>query len=276
MIIIENGSLRACIHPLGAELQSLIRKEYNQEYIWNGDPTFWPRYSPVLFPIVGGLKNDTFIYNGETFTLPKQGFARDTEFESEKTDDHKATFTLKSSAVTKSSYPFDFILRLHYELDGDTIRITYQVNNPAEETMYFSIGAHPAFAVPLVEKTEYEDYYLEFKQPETLEQWPLDGNLLETETIPFLKNEKRIHLKKDLFYKDAIVFKNPVSETLSLLSAKTPRGINFHFKGLPYVGIWAAKGAPRAGQPHPFVPHSNAPCRSGGGRRDLRPRNRRW
>ena len=244
MITIENEKLKASIHPLGGELQSLYHKQNNLEYMWNGDPVFWPRVSPVLFPIVGGLKEDSFIYQGKTYTLPKHGFARDTEFAGEKTADHKATFTLKSSAETKSSYPFDFILQLHYELDKETIRITYQVSNPAEETMYFSIGAHPAFAVPITENTQYEDYYLEFKQAETLKQWPLDGNFLELEPVRFLQNEKQIPLKKELFYKDAIVIKKPASESIALLSSKTHHGINFHFEGFPYLGIWAAKDAP--------------------------------
>ena len=243
MITIENESLKASISIKGAELQSLFHKRHQLDYIWKGDPAFWAKHSPVLFPIVGALKNDAFLYQGKKYELSRHGFARDMNFEAEKISDNKAAFTLNSDDETKSKYPFDFSLKIHYELEDASIRVSYQVINPAKEVLHFSIGAHPAFAVPLTEDTVYEDYYLEFDKSETLPRWSLKDNLID-QPEAFLKDEKRIRLQKDLFYDDAIVFKNPKSEMISLISEKTLRGLKFRFEGFPFLGIWAAKDAP--------------------------------
>src|ERR1700744_5340044 len=114
MYIIENEQLKLSIHPKGAELQSVIHKEYQQEYIWDGNPAFWAKHSPLLFPIVGTLKDNTYIYEGNSYQLSRHGFARDKEFSVESHDGDTITFLLTSDADTKKAYPFEFELRIIY------------------------------------------------------------------------------------------------------------------------------------------------------------------
>lgn len=243
MIILENEGFRASISPNGAELQSFYSKAFQIEYLWNGDALYWPRHSPVLFPIVGGLKDDSFFYEGQEYHLVKHGFARDMIFEVEKSTPTSATFLLKSNDETLKSYPFQFELRLIYQLGANSITLTYEVKNPAAGPLFFSVGAHPAFNVPLVEGTVYEDYYLEFSKKENSAAWTIDKNLIAT-PVPYLKGQDKLPLQHDLFYKDALVFKDLESDTISLRSDKTEHGLSYHFGDFPYMGIWAAKDAP--------------------------------
>ena len=243
MINLENDLIKASVHPMGAELHNLYSKQSGLEYLWDGNPEFWPRHSPVLFPIVGGLIDDAFVYKGKTYSMIKHGFARDTEFELENASATSASFILKSSETTLQSYPFEFLLRISYKLESSKVTVTYEVENPSHETMYFSIGTHPAFNIPLVEGTVYTDYYLQFQQPENSVRHTLDGNLL-TSTTPYLENQDKLPLKESLFYQDAVIFKDLKSTTISIKTDKSPHGLHFNFEGFPYMGIWAATDAP--------------------------------
>jgi galactose mutarotase-like enzyme len=243
MVILENDSLKASVHPMGGELQSLYRKDLELEYLWNGNPEFWPRHSPLLFPIVGGLIEDSYLYNEKKYTLAKHGFARDTQFEIENSSKESASFVLRSNDDTLKSYPFSFVLKISYKLEANRITVTYEVENPSVQTMYFSIGTHPAFNVPLIEGTSYNDYFLEFEQPEDSLRHTLDGNILNS-TVPYLQNQSRLHLEESLFYEDAIIFKDLRSSSISIKTDKSVHGLKFNFSGFPYMGIWAAKDAP--------------------------------
>lgn len=243
MVTLENALVKACIHPKGAELQSLYHKENNLDYLWDGNPAYWGKHSPVLFPIVGGLKNNEYHYKGGKYSLGRHGFARDLVFEKEKCFGDSASFVLESSPETLSQYPFDFLLRIKYQLNANSITIGYEVENRSAQEMLFSIGSHPAFKLPLVRGTSYHDYYLEFDEQENSVRWSLDNNLIG-QPVPFLQNQSRLPLKPELFYDDALVFKHLKSSRVALCSDKTHHGIHVDFKGFPYLGIWAAKDAP--------------------------------
>ncbi|PRY53866.1 galactose mutarotase-like enzyme [Arcticibacter pallidicorallinus] len=242
MITLENDDIKADIHPHGAELQSVFSKKTQIEYLWNGDAAFWPRHAPVLFPIVGGLIDDSFTYNGETYHLEKHGFARDTDFEVESSTATTATFLLKSNEETLKSYPFAFELRLKYTLEANTVHLEYHVSNPAQSPMYFSIGSHPAFKVPLTEGG-YEDHALVFSEVENADSWGLNGNYLTTPSR-YLDNQQKLELKHELFYNDAVIFKDLKSTAISIVNNKNEHGLTYTFEGFPYMGIWAAKDAP--------------------------------
>lgn len=244
MFSIDNEQLKIVIHPKGAELQSIFHKGRQLEYMWDGDPAYWGKHSPILFPIVGALKDNTYYYQGKAYSLPRHGFAREMEFGAEVQGPDHIGLLLRSNASTLQEYPFDFELRLRYRLTPDGLTTTYSVKNPSKADMYFSIGGHPAFKVPLVEGTAYNDYYLEFENGETASRWPISGQgLIDKPPLPLLKDTRRLPLTKDLFAKDALVFKNLSSTSVSLRSDRTDRGLTFDFAGFPFLGIWAAKNA---------------------------------
>lgn len=244
MQIIENQFLKVNINPLGAELVSLFNKENNTEYMWNADPAFWGKSSPVLFPIVGALKNNQYFYQGKTYTLPRHGFARERVFSVETQTESSITFLLKEDEESLKVFPFPFEFRLIYTLVEKTLSVSYSVKNTGSDEMYFSVGGHPAFAVPLSEDTVYEDYYLEFNQTENFSRWELaDGGLIKKEATTFLENTNRLALTKELFYQDALVFKHQKSTEVILKSDKVSKQLKFTFENFPFLGIWAAINA---------------------------------
>ncbi len=244
MITLRNNLLEASINPKGAELTTLTLLATGRNYMWNGDPAFWGKFSPVLFPIVGTLKDNTYHYKGKAYQLPRHGFARDRNFElSEKTAD-RAVFLLTDDAASRENYPFAFRFSLIYELKERELQVTYRVVNPADLPLFFSVGAHPAFAVPLEEGASYSDYVLEFELAETAGRWPIspDG-LIEKHPIPLMDHSSRLPISRELFSKDALVFKGLRSGWIRLVSEKYTAGWTFRYSGFPYMGIWAAKGA---------------------------------
>src|SRR5579871_168498 len=173
MYSIENDKLSISVSTKGAELQSIFHKKFKIEYIWSGDPAFWGKKSPVLFPIVGTLKDDTYLFNKKSYHLTRHGFARDLEFEVINHTGDSVTFSIKSNFSTLKQFPFEFEFSVRYTLTEDQLTVTYIVKNNSSGDCYFSVGGHPAFKVPLVEETSYDDYYLEFNEDETLSRWPI-------------------------------------------------------------------------------------------------------
>ena len=243
IVTLENNLLKVDIKPKGAELCSIFRKDNGLEYMWSGDPAVWGKTSPVLFPIVGTLKDNTYFYNDKPYTLSRHGFARDAEFEVVDQEQQKASFVLRETEASLDNYPFRFELILTYELDNDVLKATYEVRNTGTGKMYFSLGAHPAFKVPLTAGTTYEDYYLQFDHNENAGRWPISKEgLIQQNPISFLNNSSRINLTRTLFHEDALVFKHLKSHKVSLISELNPHGLDFYFEGFPYLGLWAAKG----------------------------------
>jgi len=243
MFVLEDQQFKINIHPKGAELQSIYHKGFDIDYMWNGDPAVWGKHSPLLFPIVGTLKGNTYYYQDKPYSLSRHGFARESEFTVETQAGDAITFLLKSDDSTRAVYPFDFELRVIYRLTPTGLSTTYRVTNPSSEPLWFSVGGHPAFKVPLVPGTDYTDYYIEFDQPETAPRWPIskDG-LIESTPEPLLEKAKTLPLTKTLFARDALVLKHPAASAVTLRSARTERGLRMDFPGFPFLGLWAAPG----------------------------------
>jgi galactose mutarotase-like enzyme len=243
MIILENESLVAKINPKGAELESLVNKQTGLQYMWSGDPAFWPKHSPVLFPVVGGLKDNTYYYDGKPYQLTRHGFGRDKTYVVEQASAIEVVCTLTQDEQSLSVYPFAFVFKVWYRLTGSEISCTFEVENPAESPLLFSAGGHPAFAVPLTGNTTYDDYYLKFNHTETIQRNKLVNGLTGNnyEVLPMEGNVLRLH--KSLFYEDAIVIKGMQSNMITLASSKHQHGIHFKFIDFPFFGIWAAKDA---------------------------------
>ena len=241
---IENNLLSVKIDSKGAELQSIIHKDFGLEYMWSGDPNFWGKKSPVLFPIVGTLKNNSYRYKGNTYQLSRHGFARDMEFEMSDNDSAAVTFTLNSNEATLANYPFQFSFSIRYALETNRLNVSYTIENKGDHEMYFSVGGHPAFKVPLVEGTKFEDYYLEFNHFEHASRWLLSKEgLIENSSVPVVAHTDKLPLTKSLFYNDALVFKELASKSVLVLSNETSHGLKLNFHNFPYLGIWSAKDA---------------------------------
>jgi galactose mutarotase-like enzyme len=148
-IMIETDSM-------GAELKKLVLKKNNKNYLWHGDSKYWKRSAPVLFPIVGRLKGDNYIYNEKEYKMSQHGFARDNEFELVNQDENYLTYALEENEETFDKYPFKFKLEIKYTIKENSLAITYKVINQDPKDMYFSIGAHPAFYWPLAEDEKKE------------------------------------------------------------------------------------------------------------------------
>jgi galactose mutarotase-like enzyme len=244
MVNLENDFLKVEVHPLGAELQSLVHKQTGLEYMWEGNPAFWGKYSPVLFPIVGSLQDNTYFFEGKAYSLPRHGFARERTFSVEQLSQSKAVFTLESDEDSLKVYPFAFRFQLIYELKENALLCTYAVTNPGAHTLWFSVGGHPAFKVPMVEGTTYEDHNLQFNAEEPLLRWHLQDGLISDTSSEVAAASGRLALHPSLFYDDAIVLKHLQSNCGTLASTAHKHGLHFHFEGFPYLGIWAAKDAP--------------------------------
>ena len=244
MITLQNERLTAVIANKGAELQKLVNKRTGMNYMWSGDAKYWGKYSPVLFPVVGGLKDDTYYYKDRMYTLPRHGFARDKEFTTVQLNSTEAVFTLGHDEQTLAVYPFPFILKLRYQINNNWLACTYEVYNPGNGVLLFSVGAHPAFAVPFTARTAYQDHYLQFNKAESLQRWKIKNGLIDTITESLPSENGKLVLQHNLFYEDAIVLKGLESNCISLCCNKHDHGFNFYFTGFDFFGIWASKDAP--------------------------------
>ncbi|MCW3072073.1 MAG: LacX-related protein [Bacteroidetes bacterium] len=241
---IENEILRVEIAHAGAELSSVFHKQQQQEYLWQGSSEWWPRKAPVLFPIVGKLNDNAYRLDGQTYSLPQHGFARDMVFSVQQQEKEKLVFSLCSGEGTLANYPFEFELLITYELKGSELSVSYEIKNPAKEILYFSIGAHPGFNCPLHAAEQFSDYYLEFEKAETLDRLLLDGGVFNGMTERVMTDTNILPLEEALFKKDAIVFKNMRSEYMILKSRRSDHSLKFSFRDFPYFGIWTKPGAP--------------------------------
>jgi len=243
MILLENENIAVTFATKGAELTSIKSKDTGLDYLWKGDPAVWGKHSPVLFPIVGALKDNTYITGEKKFELSRHGFARDLNFEVQQISEGEVLFTLHSSDDTLKIYPFEFSLGLRYKISGSRVSCTYEISNPGEKELLFSVGGHPAFAAPLTSEVHYEDCYLQFEVDEALTYHKIAGNLISDQTDILHLDQGKLPLTHKLFYDDALVFKQLDSEQISLKNTKNEHGLHFRFKDFPFFGIWAAPDA---------------------------------
>ncbi|HSP12404.1 MAG TPA: aldose 1-epimerase family protein [Salegentibacter sp.] len=246
MFRIENDYLKVGILAQGAELCSIVKRQTGNEYSWQADPDIWANHSPILFPIVGGLKKGSYSYEGKNYFLPRHGFVRGNNniIVTDRTE-NSLTFSLTHSEETLKNYPFPFRLDISYLLKQNTLAVTHKVYNPGEKPLYFSLGGHPAFNVPLIAGEEYDDHYLEFDRNLDLETNLLtEEGLISSGTRKVIENESRINLNKDLFNKDALIFRNINSKNVSLVSKKSGKILSVEYSDFKDLGIWAKPAAP--------------------------------
>lgn len=243
---LENSNISIAASTYGGEIHSLKSKEDNTEYLWNGNPEYWKYHAPILFPIVGKVKNLKYRVDGKTYELPQHGLARISEFNLLTQNKESITFELVYSDDTLKVYPFKFSLQITYTLLDNGVKVTYTVNNLDDKNILFSIGSHPAFMCPIEEGLSLNDYYFKFNEKENAPIMLLNSHGLFTgETEDFLDNSNIIPLSKELFKNDALVFNNLKSNKISIESQKGTKSLTLDFTGFPDLGLWApATGAP--------------------------------
>lgn len=237
-VVLENEVCRAVFSSHGAELISFQTKKNNLEYIWQGNQDYWSRHAPILFPIVGRLKDNQYTYKNQTYQMNQHGFARDCEFQVVNPTKDKAIFTLSSSEVTKINYPFSFELVVTYELNQDTLEITYDVIS-LETELIFGIGGHPAFNVPLVADTTFDEYYVEFTPSKSRTRLPLSGPFVDLNCATLAQTNTSIMLRRSWFKNDAVILRTVDENQFTIKSDATTHGVVLAMHQAPFVGFWS-------------------------------------
>jgi galactose mutarotase-like enzyme len=245
MIELSNGCFAARIAEAGAELQSLVDLSTRQEHIWCGDPAWWKGSAPVLFPVIGGLKDGGYTWEGRQYMMSSHGFARTSAFTVTRSAEDSAELELCSSAATREMYPFDFSLRVGFSLERAGMAVRYEVRNTGTGPMLFSIGSHPAFVVPFAGGS-LENYYLLFEREEQLPRlYFKDGLVVAGKTGDALDNCRVISITRNLFDDGILIFRGPQSTEFSLRNSMNARSVTVATDGVPYLGLWSKPaGAP--------------------------------
>lgn len=237
---LNNEYLTVRINEAGAELSS-VKSADGIEYMWQADPKFWGRHAPVLFPIVGRLKDDQFTVAGQAYHMGQHGFARDNDFTVIAHSDTQATLEFTDSAATREIYPFAFRLRLTYTLTDHELTVGYDVHNPANQELLFSIGGHPAFNVPLANPAgSLENYQLTVAPKKVYKHIPLQLPLNDVDHADELDLTKPIALTREFFKDDAVILDlNHEETTLMLSSDLDDHGVAMTIEDAPFVGTWS-------------------------------------
>lgn len=236
---------------LGAELISykldgIEKIHQGQDCIDENGRVYWKRHFPVLFPIVGKLKQNKTIINGRTYEMGQHGFARDMEFEPVTKLDNFHSYVLKSNPSTFVKYPFDFSLYVTYRTDENKLTTMYKVVNEGDNNMTFGIGGHPAFKIE--QRDLYSDeYYLEFEEDENKIHflYLVDGLIGTEYARNIMQDLRRIPINQDSFKNDAIIMKGLTSHRVSLKKKTGNKTLlTMDFEGFPYLAVWSKPGAP--------------------------------
>lgn len=243
---IYNDKFEVKIKRTGAELCSFKSLGKQQEYIWQGDPSFWGSHAPILFPVIGCLKDGIIKHKGNEHQLSKHGFVRNNpKLQLIAQTNNSAEYELKWDHESLAAYPFKFNFRVKYTLESNTLTLEHTVLNEGDESMYYSLGGHPAFNCPFHANEAYSDYHIEFEETENSQTWEvLNSGLIGKRTFSALDGTNRLPLHDHIFDKDALIFKDLKSRKVSLASSKHSKRIEMQFESFPYLGIWAKPGAP--------------------------------
>lgn len=240
--VIGDRTGSAAVDAAGAQLVSL-RDAEGREYLWQGDPKYWSGQAPVLFPIVGSLRDNRAEVNGRSYEMLRHGLARRMEFEKAGSSDDSVSYLLKSNDATRERYPFGFEFTVSYRFRDGTLSVGFLVRNTGAETMPFAVGGHPAFNCPLEAGERFEDYDVVFSREETASCPGLDpktGLIDFSDRTPVLRGQSVLPMSHGLFAHDALVFDGLGSDSVSLKSRKTGRGVRLDFAGFPFLGVWSA------------------------------------
>ena len=250
-IILNNNIIEIKINYHGAELRSIKNVKMDKHYLWNADPKFWNRSSPVLFPFVGAVKEKVYRHEGVEYPMNQHGFARDMEFELFHKTEKEAWFAVNSTDETYKIYPFHFHLEIGYRLIENAIVVMWRVKNTNDKKMYFSIGAHPAFFCPFHEGDKQSDYYLSFwKKDGTVPQKLTtrifgQGGCATNQNTEYILDNGILSITEDRFDNDALIIEDSQVQRIALLDSEMQEYLAVEFDS-PLVGVWSPpkKNAP--------------------------------
>ena len=237
MVKITNGKLSAAINEFGAELTSLKNIETGKEYIWQGDPAYWEGHAPILFPAVGRVFEDKYLYNGKEYPMPKHGFASIKSYKVTKSSDSSVELTLIQDEETKAMYPFDYSFSILFSLSDESLKVRFQIENKGEKPMYTSSGFHPAFNLEMGSTVEFnkEENSVIFYRGET----PV------TDTKYSFRENRILDIDNHTFDEDKTIAVEIPNSTQVLLKDKTGKVFLKHeFGKNTVVWIWSISGAP--------------------------------
>jgi len=244
---LENQYLTVAVADAGAELTSIYDKKNQREIIWEADSKYWKRHAPVLFPNVGKHYLNHYLYNGTTYETKQHGFARDMEFVCNNDTTDRVTHQLKANADTRKVYPFDFVLEITHRLDENQVIVQWKVTNAGKEAMYFTIGGHPAFKVPILENTKQTDYQLIFDKKEALAYILVDketGTAIDDTVYHLELNQSKYAITAHMFDKDALIFDKGQIQWAAIGYPDGSPYVAIECNGFPDFGIWSVPGAP--------------------------------
>lgn len=244
LISLKNHAITAVIDQTGAQMLSL-KDDKGKEYLWQRNPEYWGRTSPVLFPAVGNCRGGKTIFDGTWHELKKHGFAKDMEFRTRRQSDEEVSLILEDTEETRESYPYKFSLVMDYRLTEDGIEIEYQVENRDPKRLYYCLGAHPGFNCPLKEGERFEDYQLRFEKEEDCHSIVYDLDALQFDRASrgyHLDHTDVLPLTYGLFDHDAIYFEGLKSKKVSLVHGGTGNGVEVSFADFASVAFWTPVG----------------------------------
>ncbi|MGC1206120.1 MAG: aldose 1-epimerase family protein [Flavobacteriaceae bacterium] len=242
MFSLENDKLKISVKKIGAELCEIKSVKHKTDFMWDANPAVWGSFAPNLFPIIGALKEDTYTFENQKYTLPKHGFVRSNDHVKliEQTA-NSLTFGLSYSEDSLKIYPFKFQFAITYTLKDNCIDVLHTIKNVDDKALFFSVGGHPAFKCPVFKDENYEDYSLEFETIENSKNHliNMENGLISSKTKSLFNNSNTIHLNHELFNEDALVYKDLKSRKVTLKSAKKGPILSVNFPDFSYLGIWA-------------------------------------
>ena len=240
---IENERVVAAFDSKGAEITSFKDKTTNIEYIWQADPAFWASHAPILFPFIGQSKNKQYEYNGKSYPMTNHGFAREYDFKVSEQSKDSISFVLTDSEATQTVYPFHFSFEITYKVEQASLAVSFQVKNTdTRNPLYYSLGAHPAFNVPLVEGTKFEDYSLSFspkKKRKIFKLADLKDFLLDFSATAEAPTDEDLPLQYGLFKAGLFAYETAGATTCTLHSNKTSHSVAITYDTMPYVCVWS-------------------------------------
>lgn len=238
MVTLSNVHLSLVISEHGAEMHSLKNKHTGIEYIWNGNPTYWPRHAPILFPMSGPTKEDKISVDGTEYPMPGNGFARDLDWTLVGSDEESATFTLEDNETTHGYFPFGFKLTTTYTLDDDEIDIKTVIESKTND-MRFVYALHPAFMLDINRNAQLDDYMISFSDEEDVEKLIKVGPLFKDEGKITGKLMKLCRADLD---QGAIALKDLSSKKVSLLCGVGNHGVELSLGDLHTLVCWSPEG----------------------------------